>query len=843
MRLLRHGLRNGLSMACVALVLLLAGPAPAEEPSKELPWKYDLKKGLDEARKSTKRVFIDFSGVDCIPCRANEKQVFPLPEVRQRLSRFELVQLYTDRIPNAMYPPEVRKTFGEDTEKQEADARPNRELMAKLKGKAAPLYVVVEPAGDSYKEIARYDKGLIISKEANDVAGFVAFLDKGLEMSRASLPAPVEGPKTSRGQAPATADRIDFDVKVEPSSARRGDVIRLVITGRPREGFHTYPLTMRSSQQNVAQLSKLNIPGNKSFQPLGPVHESDAEFVREETGEVLLEHKKPFTWTQAILISPDASPGKADLAFSVKVQVCDDHGCTWGTHSFTVPVTIKTDPPVPAPGSLTSRSAEKKTEIIVKEVPESFKSTPSGQENGTGLLAFILQGVFWGAVSLVTPCVFPMIPITVSFFLKQSEKEHHRPLLTALVYSGTIVVVLTIAAVALLSVFREMSTYSLMNFALGGLFVFFALSLFGMYEIELPSGLARFTSSREGQGVVGTIFMALTFTIISFACVAPFLGGFGGTAATANLGPTKMLLGGLAFAVTFASPFTVLALFPALLKKMPKSGTWLNSVKVVMGFLELAAALKFFRQGELLVTDETQFFTYDFVLSLYIGICLLCGLYLLCLYRLPHDTPVEHLGVPRLLIALAFLGLGFYLMPAMWKATDKGLTQRPKGVVFAWLDAFLLPEHVKDLPWIGDLQEGLKMAAKSRKRVFIDFTGKTCTNCKINEREVFPKPEVRELLLKYILVSQYTDLVPDDLYPDKVRATFHGSTTRQKEDAKKNLQFQKDTFDTEQLPLYAIVEPDGKDGFRVVDKYTEGKINNVSAFADFLRRNLVASEE
>src|SRR5207249_6079123 len=142
-------------------------------------------------------------------------------------------------------------------------------------------------------------------------------------------------------------------------------------------------------------------------------------------------------------------------------------------------------------------------------------------------------------------CVFPMIPITVSFFLKQSEKQHHRPLTMAGVYCLTIVVVLTIAAVALLSLFREFSTNPYMNFGLGALFVFFALSLFGMYEIELPSFLARFTSAREGQGgLVGTMFMALTFTIISFACVAPFLGGFGGTAAAAR--PIwHNLLGGL----------------------------------------------------------------------------------------------------------------------------------------------------------------------------------------------------------------------------------------------------------------------------------------------------------
>src|SRR5262249_11667802 len=145
-----------------------------------------------------------------------------------------------------------------------------------------------------------------------------------------------------------------------------------------------------------------------------------------------------------------------------------------------------------------------KPTITVKQPPAGFGESPDEKNGGDGLLAFILQGVFWGAVSLLTPCVFPMIPITVSFFLKQSANEHHRPLVTALVYSGTIIVVLTVAAVALLSVFRAMSTYYLTNFVIGGLFVFFALSLFGMYEIELPSGLARFTSAREGRGLAGT---------------------------------------------------------------------------------------------------------------------------------------------------------------------------------------------------------------------------------------------------------------------------------------------------------------------------------------------------
>src|SRR5262249_9670782 len=184
---------------------------------------------------------------------------------------------------------------------------------------------------------------------------------------------------------------------------------------------------------------------------------------------------------------------------------------------------------------------------------------------------------------------------------------------------------------------------------------------------------------------------------------------------------------------TFASPFFVLALFPALLKKMPKSGSWLNTVKVVMGFLEFAAALKFFRSSELVLLDKPVLFTYDLVLGLYVALALLCGLYLLGVYRLPHDSPQEHVSVPRLLFSMAFLGLGFYLMPGLFKSGEARANQRPNGAIFAWLDSFLLPDGRSHLPWTGDLDQGLKEALAQGKRVFVDFTGVTCTNCSINQ--------------------------------------------------------------------------------------------------------------
>jgi thiol:disulfide interchange protein len=840
----RHGLRGVLALAVAVVFLVAPRPAGAADAGGELPWTHDLKKGLEQARKAGKRVFLDFTGMTCPPCKANERTVFPLPEVQQRLRKFELVKLYTDYFPKALYPAGAQQGLddGDPADKQYADAQPNFQLMTKRFGHTgAPLYVVLEPMGDDYQEVARYNKGPIKDKGTDDTKGFIEFLDKGLTAKVAPPSPPNVSPTRGGADEPATADKLDFEVKAEPKQVRRGQVVTLTIRGKPARGFHTYPLTMRSPEQKVAQLSSIKVENAKTFQPLWPVKEDEPEFVRESTGEVLLEHKKPFTWKQDFLVSPDASPGETAIKFGIRTQVCDDHGCTPVRREFTVPLSITSEEPAAIPGELKTRSTASKPEITVKPVPENFKDASASKTGESdGLLAFALQGVFWGAISLVTPCVFPMIPITVSFFLKQSEKEHHRPLATALVYSGTIVVVLTIAAVALLSVFRAMSTHPVMNFALGGLFVFFALSLFGMYEIELPSGLAQFTSRREGSGLLGTIFMALTFTIISFACVAPFLGGFGGTAASANLGFTKILLGGFAFSVTFASPFLLLALFPAMLRRLPKSGTWLNSVKVVMGFLELAAALKFFRSGELIWSAEPQFFTYDMVMALYVALSLLCGLYLLCVYRLPHDTPLESLSVPRLLFAAAFIGLAFYLTPAMWRINDKGLTQRPSGVVFAWLDSFLLPDPVEDLNWTGNLQEALKVAREKKKRVFVDFTGEICTNCKYNERNVFPKAAVRELMEKYVLVSLYTDKVPNRFYSAEELSKFGGGTSQQEADAKANLQFQREQFNTEQLPLYVILEPT-KDGYRKVVLYAEGKINSVPEFIDFLRKGLIGT--
>src|SRR5229473_5305435 len=369
------------------------------------------------------------------------------------------------------------------------------------------------------------------------------FAENPKQNAKPSAKSPVANAPGSDGRKNPTDDRIDFEVSVKPQEAKRGETVKLIIKGIPRPGFHTYPMTQRADNQfqDELALSKLIFENTPGLQPLWPISESDPETKEEQGIGYFLEHENPFTWSQDILILPEAKPGPNTLKFRIRLQVCDKT-CVWGEHPFAVTIKVSSEPPVPLTSELKERLALPKPPIKVIAVPPASggqntqppvanppgspgtaKTAPSQpinpDNNGgpkvvspepsdDGLLAFILQGIMWGAISLVTPCVFPMIPITVSFFLKETEKKDHRPLMKAAVYSGTIIVVLTAGGVLMVKGLRDISQWSTTNFVLGGLFVFFALSLFGMYEIQLPSWLSRYTSSQEGRGgLAGTVFM------------------------------------------------------------------------------------------------------------------------------------------------------------------------------------------------------------------------------------------------------------------------------------------------------------------------------------------------
>ncbi len=362
------------------------------------------------------------------------------------------------------------------------------------------------------------------------------------------------------------------------------------------------------------------------------------------------------------------------------------------------------------------------------------------------------------------------------------------------------------------------------NIAIAAIFLFFAFNLFGFYEIAIPSSvlskLDKITRAEEGKGsaYIGALLMGLTFTLTSFTCTSPFIGTI--LVSTAQ-GDWKMpLLGMLIFSTVFALPFFVLATVPRLLSSLPKSGGWLNSVKVVMGFLEIAAALKFLSNVDLVwgaayktgtSLNYGLLFTREVVLIVWVIIGLAIVTYILGLFKFGHDSPIKKITSLRVLFALMFLGLCVYL--------TSGILGRKLGE----LESFLPPKNREsrfnvlgnkeaELHWIhNDYQAALAQAKTENKPVFVDFTGYTCTNCRWMEANMFPLQEVKSEMEKYVLVGLYTD-GDGEVY-------------------EKQQQFQEETFQTVALPFYAIMNADG-----VPLATFPGLTRNPQEFVDFLQK-------
>lgn len=640
-----------------------------------------------------------------------------------------------------------------------------------------------------------------------------------------------------------------IEAKFDRTDAKPGDKVKWTLTLEVAHGWHTYP-AQQTNANAKEMVTKFVWPNDAILVPQGEtkVLSDVVELSEPSLNLKYLACEGVVVFEQEFIVSDAAASGEQSFAPSAKLSVCDDHGCL-PPKTLNPTATLKvvggraSVPPV-TPNNKTHEDTPNRTEYRAAMEAVLAQLQKPDTTVRTGLGAFILSGVLWGGISLLTPCVFPMIPITVSYFLKQSEKTHTKPLAMAVVYCGTIIAVLGAASLTLLGFFTALSINPVVNLLIGLLFVFLALSLFGMYDLTLPSFLTRYTSAREGRGgMVGTVFMALTFTIVSFTCVAPFLGGFGGMASSGQYSKFELVLGALAFSATFAAPFFFLALFPSMIRRLPKSGEWLHTVKVVMGFIELAAALKFFRSAELVRFSSANLFTYDLVLAMWVVLLALCGLFLFKLVHIGHYEEDAGVSVPRFLIGCLSLGLALYLTPGLFGGGPDGGKQRPRGSVFAWVDAFLLPDNsnsrTEEAKWSGDLIKAISDARASRAAgkpgyVFVDFTGIVCTNCRLNEHNVFTREEIQQLFKRFHLVQLYTDQVPDELY----RGNLQKGAQRQERlasDAEVNKWFEDAAFGSNQLPLYVILEPLDRE-IRCVGVYDEGKINDVAAFTEFLKK-------
>ncbi|WP_343523976.1 cytochrome c biogenesis protein CcdA [Pedobacter sp.] len=456
----------------------------------------------------------------------------------------------------------------------------------------------------------------------------------------------------------------------------------------------------------------------------------------------------------------------------------------------------------------------------------SVKTTPVPKDDTT-LMGIFAAGFIGGLAALLMPCIFPMLPLTVSFFTKGSEKG--RAFQRASLYGLFIILIYVILGLIITVIFgadalNNLSTNGIFNFMFFLLLVVFAASFLGAFEITLPSSwVNKMDANSDRGGISGLFFMAGTLALVSFSCTGPIIGTLLVQAATtgALLGPAVGMFG---FSLALAIPFALFALFPSAMNKLPKSGGWLNSVKVVLGLLELAFALKFLSNVDL--AYHWEWFDRELFLSLWIVIFGLMGFYLLGKLRFSHDSPLAYLSVPRVFLATIVLAFTIYLIPGMWGAPLKSVS------------AFLPPQETQDFDLytnalVGhtgnqhsdskphkyadkfhaplklnvyfDYAEGLAAAKQQNKPVLIDFTGHACVNCRKMEANVWPDKQVYQLLNEdYVIIQLYVDDKSELSPADKV-ITPEGKTLSTIGKKWSDLQARK--FASNSQPFYVILDP------------------------------------
>ncbi|MBK8464380.1 MAG: thioredoxin family protein [Chloracidobacterium sp.] len=604
----------------------------------------------------------------------------------------------------------------------------------------------------------------------------------------------------------------------KPAQLKSGDKIKVILKAEIESGWHLYALEQPEGGPIATTIKAtegipFEIDGKIDSQK--PTVKEDPLFTGMD-GKALVTKFFADNASFSVPLKITSDMASDAVSLDVRFQVCNDRFC---------------QPPKTVRVSFAGSEDVKKTlSLSLDDKPTAAISTPiiPGQQP-TDIWAFIWLAITFGAISLLTPCVFPMIPITVSYFMKHSVGGRAKTIKLATVYSMGIIATFSLLGMLLAVLFGAaginlFAANPWVNLAIGAIFLFFAFNLFGFYEISIPTSLLtkldKITRTEEGKGsaYLGALLMGLTFTLTSFTCTSPFIGTL--LVSTAQ-GDWKMpLLGMLVFSTVFALPFFVLATVPRLLSSLPRSGGWLNSVKVVMGFLEVAAAMKFLSNVDLVwgagmnesgVLNYGKIFTRELVLIIWVIIGLGICSYILGFFKFKHDSPIKKITPLRIGFAALFFGLCIYL--------TTGVLGRKLGE----LESFLPPKNKdsvfnvlgnrhEELQWINNNYEAALQKAKAEnKRVFVDFTGYTCTNCRWMEANMFPLPEVKAELEKFVLVSLYTD-GEGEIY-------------------ERQQQMEQDRLGTVALPYYAVFDANDQlvAGF-------PGLTRNSAEFVDFLKK-------
>ena len=634
------------------------------------------------------------------------------------------------------------------------------------------------------------------------------------------------------GLALSPVDEVVWQMSA-PEKVEAGTSFQLELTAKIADGWYVYALDSPAGKP----LAVLFDPLPEGIRLGSPEQASATDSYDENFGSPVRYFEESATVSIRGDLAPDLEPGAYELTGKLDYQYCNDRLCIPKVEPFRFSFAViaatgataataargnRLGPRIESgagfdPGSTAIPNSSTEEPADIADDPAIEQAAPRTSPLGVsptrdldvarsgGLLPFLLLAIGAGLAALLTPCVFPMIPLTISFFSHQAGNRS-RAIRMALVYGLSIVVIFTglgvlMAALAGAAGAQLIATNPWINLFIGLVFVVFALSLLGLFELRLPYRFVNYVNDRGSKkgGTLGVLFMGLTLTLVSFSCTAPFVGGL--LAATVMNEWMWPVAGMLAFSLTFATPFVLFAMFPKWLSSLPKSGVWMNSVKVTLGFIELAAAFKFISNADLVwgwgVVSRTL------VIAGWIVLSFLAGVYLLGKLRLSEEPALETIGTGRLLVAICFFGLSLYMFPGLLGAPLNSLDAYlpPRQATDVSLSSLIgrsgtsetpdgLDWHGNDAAPYGDVMDAaFEQAGTAGKPILIDFTGYTCTNCRQMEANVFPSEAVKGRLRdRFVLMRLFTDDAVDGPDLQRYQLQLTGSVA---------------------LPTYAVIDAEG----------------------------------
>ena len=561
------------------------------------------------------------------------------------------------------------------------------------------------------------------------------------------------------GQPPSgILDPIEWEATVEKQN---DSLYHLVFTATMEAGWHLYSQEEVEEGGPIPTEFSFNFPQG-SYELVGETREPDGVALFDPVFQMDIKYFND----EAIFVQPIKvlSDGSEIIEAEVYFMVCDDEQCLAPeTVAFSLSPESGEAVDANADATVTDLDLEK-TQALNIDVQGATEYKMEEEERSSYLNIFLL-GFVGGLIALLTPCVFPMIPLTVSFFTKGNPNKK-KGLMNAILYGFFIFLIYLLLSLPfhlLDSVDPEMlnniSTNVTLNVIFFVIFMVFAFSFFGYYEITLPSSWSSKMDDKASSigGVVGIFFMALTLALVSFSCTGPILGSLLGGSLSSDGGAMQLSFGMGGFGLALALPFALFALFPNWLNSLPKSGGWLNSVKVVLGFIELALAFKFLSNADLV--DHWGILKREIFIGIWILIGIGLTLYLFGILRFPHDGPRKKLSKPRILLGTLSLAFVIYLLPGLSNssyANLKLLSGFPPPLFYSVYDKET--EAPLGLTAYKDFDEGVAAAKEQGKPIILDFTGWACVNCRKMEEQVWSEPEVYDILRnEYILISLYVD--------------------------------------------------------------------------------------